>query len=98
KIIECFRALQLEWHFSKDEILSIYMTLAPFGSNIEGVKAASWVYFTKTPQTLNPAEIAFLVAMVQSPNALRPDRYPLKAKQGRRKILSLMQSQGNLTL
>lgn len=97
KIIECLRSMQLEWHFAKDEILTIYMTLAPFGSNIEGVSAASWVYFNKIPQTLNPAEIALLVAMVQSPNALRPDRYPIKAKQARNKILSLMQSQGTIT-
>lgn len=92
KVIESFRALQLEWHFTKQEILSIYLTLAPFGSNIEGVSAAAYAYFNKTPQTLATPEIALLVAMVQSPNRLRSDLYPIKAKLARNRILDLMKS------
>ncbi len=97
KVIECFRAIQLEWHFSKDEILNIYMTLAPFGSNIEGVKAAALTYFNKTPKTLTPPEIALLVAMVQSPNSLRPDENPKKSYKARHHILKLMQEKGLIT-
>lgn len=91
KLIECFRALQLERHFSKKEILNIYLTLAPFGSNIEGIKAASFAYFNKSPEFLDPAEIALLVAIVQSPNRLRSDLYPQKAFKARNHVLQLMQ-------
>lgn len=97
KLIECFRAIQLEWHFSKNEILNMYMTLAPFGSNIEGVKAASMAYFNKTPQKLNASEVALLVAMVQSPNQFRPDLFPNKAIQARQTILELMLEKNLIT-
>jgi penicillin-binding protein 1C len=94
KIKECFRALQLESHFTKNEILNMYLTLAPFGSNIEGVKAAANAYFNKPPNKLTISEVALLVALVQSPTQLRPDRYPEKAKKARQHILDLMQTQG----
>lgn len=94
KIIECFRALQLEWHFSKSEILSIYMTLAPFGGNIEGVTAASFAYFKKSPLKLTADEIALLVALVQSPTLLRPDHHPKRAEFARNFILALMEQKG----
>lgn len=90
KLIECFRALQLEWHLSKNEILNIYMTLAPLGSNIEGIKAASQAYFQKQPSELNPAEIALIVALVQSPTRLNPFLYPERAQTARNKILQFM--------
>jgi penicillin-binding protein 1C len=94
KIIECFRALQLEWHFSKNEILSIYMTLAPFGGNLEGVTAASFAYFKKSPLKLTADEIALLVALVQSPTLLRPDHHPKRAEFARNFILNLMEQKG----
>ncbi|MFI4937473.1 MAG: penicillin-binding protein 1C [Candidatus Berkiellales bacterium] len=94
KIIECFRALQLEWHYSKDEILSIYMTLAPFGGNIEGVNTASLAYFKKPPKRLAPSEIALLVALVQSPAMLRPDQHPNRAKEARYHLLKIMEKEG----
>ncbi|MGD9592264.1 MAG: penicillin-binding protein 1C [Candidatus Berkiella sp.] len=90
KLIECFRALQLEWHYSKDDILKIYMTLAPFGSNIEGVNAAAMAYFNKSPLQLNPAEVALLVAMVQSPSRLNPCIFPENAYKARKNILDFM--------
>lgn len=94
KMIECFRALQLEWHFSKNEILNIYMTLAPFGGNIEGVNAASWAYFKKSASMLNPSEIAFLVAIVQSPKRFNPDKFPVQALDARKAILQFMRKKG----
>ena len=75
--------LQLEWRFSKKEILSIYLTLAPFGGNIEGVRAASLAWFGKEPGRLTPAEAALLVALPQSPERRRPDRYPDRAHAAR---------------
>ncbi len=93
KLIECFRSLQLEWHYSKNEILSLYMTLAPFGGNIEGVTAASLSYFQKSPLYLQPNEVALLVALVQSPTRLHPFHYPERAMHARAKLLDFMAKQ-----
>ena len=71
KIIEIFRALQLEWHYSKDEILQFYLNLVPFGSNIEGVKSASVIYFGKLPNHLSIGEIAALSIIPNRPVSLR---------------------------
>jgi penicillin-binding protein 1C len=78
KLVQTARALQLEWHFSKREILGIYLTLAPMGGNLEGVRAASLAYFGKEPKQLTVAEAALLVAIPQSPERRRPDRAALR--------------------
>jgi penicillin-binding protein 1C len=88
KLVECVRALQLERRFTKTEILDMYLTLAPFGGPLEGVRAASLAYFDKEPKRLKPAEAALLVALPQMPSRLRPERYPARAKRARDKILS----------
>lgn len=72
KIREAFRALQLEMHFSKKEILTMYLNLLPYGGNIEGVKAASMIYFDQLPKELSPAQIAMLTVIPNNPNALMP--------------------------
>ncbi len=87
KIIEAFRARQLEARMSKAEILSIYLTLAPFGGNLEGVEAASRAYFGKGPLHLTPDQAALLVALPQAPSLTRPDRHPDAAKRARDKVL-----------
>lgn len=74
KLIEIARALQLEAHWSKTEILDAYATLAPMGRNLEGVRAGSLAWFGKEPATLSDAEAALLVALPRDPNRLRPDR------------------------
>lgn len=79
KAIEIARALQLEARFDKDAILALYLTLAPYGGNLEGVRAASLVWFGKSPRHLDPAEAALLVALPQAPEARRPDRHPDRA-------------------
>lgn len=71
KLIEIFRALQLEWNYSKDEILQMYLNLVPYGGNIEGVKAASLIYFEKMPDHLSIAEITALSIIPNRPNSLR---------------------------
>ncbi len=87
KLIEMFNALQLEWHYSKDEILAFYLNLAPYGGNIEGVKMASYFYFNKEPKDLTIAQIALLSIIPKNPNLNRPDKgHNLKAK--RHKMLS----------
>jgi len=87
KIIEMFRAIQLEQRFSKEEILSIYMTLAPFGGNREGIRAASRTYFNREPKDMTAGEAALMVALPQSPSRLRPDHFPKRAIQSRNKVL-----------
>lgn len=88
KLIEMWRALQLERRYSKQEILSIYLTLAPFGGNLEGVRAASLHYLGQLPQELTLGEAAMLVALPQSPSWLRPDRHPERARAARDKVLA----------
>ena len=90
KAFQMVRAVQLEERYSKDEILSIYLTLAPFGGNLEGVRAASLAYFNKEPEALDLSESAVLVALPQSPARLRPDRHGLAAIAGRKKVLNRM--------
>lgn len=80
-------ALQLEKRFSKAEILDLYLKLTPFGGNLEGVRAASLAYFGKEPARLSLYEAATLVALPQSPEGRRPDRFPIRAKIARNRVL-----------
>jgi penicillin-binding protein 1C len=97
KLIEMGRALQLEERFGKDEILSIYLTLAPYGGNLSGIRAATRFYFTKEPRELSDAEAALLVALPQSPERFRPDRAPLSAKAARDRVLNRLAATGVLS-
>ncbi len=87
KLIQSARALQLEWRYSKREVLAIYLTLAPMGGNLEGVRAASFAYFGKEPKQLSAAEAALLVAIPQSPERRRPDRAADRARAARDRVL-----------
>lgn len=87
KFGQVVKALALERFASKDDILKAYLSLAPFGGNLEGVRSASLAWFGKEPARLTPAEAAFLVALPQAPEARRPDRYPAAAKAARDRIL-----------
>ncbi|MGH6871126.1 MAG: penicillin-binding protein 1C [Rhizomicrobium sp.] len=97
KLLQMARAVQLEERYSKDEILSIYLTLAPEGGNLEGIRAASLSYFGKEPAALDLSEAALLVALPQSPARLRPDRHGLAAIAGRNKVLARMVDEGVMT-
>ena len=88
KLIEMARALQLEARFSKRRILAIYLTLAPYGGNLEGVRAASLAYFGHEPESLTDGEQALLIALPQSPEARRPDRRPQAARSARAAVLA----------
>lgn len=83
-------ALALERVLRKDQILDLYLLHAPFGGNLEGVRAASLAWFGKEPSRLTPAQSALLVALPQSPAARRPDRYPDTALQARNRVLDRM--------
>ncbi len=97
KLREAVRALQLEWALSKDEILNLYLTLAPMGGNLEGVRAASLAYFGKEPRRLTLGEAALLVALPQSPEARRPDRSPEAAQRARDRVLDRAAKRGLFT-
>lgn len=94
KVIEMFRAWQLERRFTKREILGIYLTLAPFGGRLEGVRAGSLAYFGKAPAHLSPGQAALLVALPQAPSRLRPDRHPQRAAAARAKVLRRVEARG----
>ncbi|WP_332765020.1 penicillin-binding protein 1C [Phenylobacterium sp.] len=90
KLIEMIRSLQIEARLSKREILALYLTLAPYGGNLEGVRAASLSYFGQEPETLTLGQQALLIALPQSPEARRPDRHPEAARPARRQVLDKM--------
>jgi penicillin-binding protein 1C len=87
KAIEIFRALQLEARFSKREILSIWLTLAPQGGNIEGMRAGSLAWFGRPANRLDAAEAALLIALARRPAALSPDRHAEAARVARDDVL-----------
>ncbi len=97
KFLEMLRAMQLERHYSKEAILEMYWTLAPFGGSVEGARAAAWTYFGKSPRGISPPEAALLVALPQAPGRLRPDRAPERARSARDKVLDRAVSEGTLS-
>jgi penicillin-binding protein 1C len=97
KLRQMLRALQLEQSMSKDEILALYLRLAPFGGNLEGVRAASFAYFGKEPRRLSIGEAGLLVALPQSPEARRPDRNPDLARKARDRVLERAAEAGVIT-
>ncbi len=87
KLRQMVRAIEIERALTKDEVLALYLDLAPYGGNIEGIRAASLVYFGKEPHRLTLAEAALLVALPQSPEARRPDRSVEAARKARNRVL-----------
>ena len=94
KLIEMVRAIQLERRLSKDEILELYLTLTPYGGNLEGVRSASWAYFGREPQRLSTDQIALLIALPQSPERRRPDRQTAGARAGRAAVVARLLEEG----
>ncbi|KGD87400.1 penicillin-binding protein 1C [Rhizobium sp. YS-1r] len=87
KLLQLVRALQIERRLSKEQILELYLTHAPYGGNLEGARAASLAYFGKEPRRLSVAEATLLVALPQSPEGRRPDRHLNAAKVARERVL-----------
>jgi penicillin-binding protein 1C len=81
-------ALALERRLTKAQVLELYLTLAPFGGNIEGVRAGALTWLGRAPARLTPAQAALLVALPQSPETRRPDRFPEAARQARDRVLA----------
>ncbi len=87
KSLEVWRALQLEFHFSKDEILQMYFNLVPYGGNIEGIKAAAICYYGKSPALLSLAEVTALTIIPNRPSSLRPGQKNAHLQKERNKWL-----------
>jgi penicillin-binding protein 1C len=96
KLREIVRAVELEHALSKEQILALYLSLAPFGGNLEGIRAASLAYFGKEPRRLTLGEAALLVALPQSPEARRPDRSFDAARRARDRVLERVAAAGLL--
>lgn len=94
KLRQMLRALQLEWHLDKREILTLYLNYAPFGGTLQGVQAASYGYLGKPATELSHAEAALLAVLPQAPSRLRPDRWPERARDARDKVLARMAAHG----
>ena len=90
KLRQIVRAIELERAPSKDEILDLYLALAPYGGNLEGIRAASIAYLGKEPKRLSLSEAALLVALPQSPETRRLDRHPEAARKARDRVLDRM--------
>jgi penicillin-binding protein 1C len=90
KLKQIARALQLEWRYSKREILALYLNYAPMGGVLEGIEAASRGYLGKPARRLTHAEAALLAVLPQAPSLLRPDRHPARARIARDKVLQRM--------
>ncbi|GEO80391.1 penicillin-binding protein 1C [Pararhodospirillum oryzae] len=97
KLLEMAHALALESRLGKQAVLNAYLTLAPFGGNLEGVRAGSLAWFGKEPRTLTPGEAALLVALPRAPEALRPDRHPMAARHARDRVLDRLVEAGVLS-
>ena len=87
KLRQMTRAAQIEQEAGKSEVLTLYLQLAPYGGNLEGLRAASLAYFGKEPKRLSNGESALLVALPQSPESRRPDRFPAVARAARDRVL-----------
>ncbi|WP_395645073.1 penicillin-binding protein 1C [Terricaulis sp.] len=97
KLVEILRAIQIERRLSKRQILAAYLTMAPYGGNLEGVRAASRAYFQRDPQWLDDAEMALLIALPQAPEARRPDRHPQAARAARDRVLDMFADIGAIS-
>jgi penicillin-binding protein 1C len=96
KILEIFNAFQLEWKYSKNKLLEIYLNMVPMGGNIEGVGAASYFYFGKPASRLSFQEAAVLIGIPNNPNFNRPDKYPARAIKKLRSVLFRIQGKNGL--
>jgi penicillin-binding protein 1C len=97
KLRQIVRAVEIERQLGKDQILDLYLTLAPYGGNLEGIRAASIAYFGKEPKRLSLAESALLVALPQSPETRRLDRSPETARAARDRVLDRMVEQSEIS-
>ena len=97
KFVEMICALKLEVFFSKNDILEFYFNMAPYGGNIEGVGAACYYYFQKSPSEISLAQAALLSAIPNSPNKLHPEKHPERLEKKRNEILAHLRKRRVIT-
>ncbi len=97
KIIETFKAFNMELALDKPAIIEQHLNRAPFGGNLTGIEAAGRVYFDKSAGDLTLAEAAMLAGLPQSPSRLRPDRHPQAAHRRMLYVLDRMLAAGFIT-
>jgi penicillin-binding protein 1C len=97
KLHQMVRAVEIEHELTKSQILDLYLALAPYGGNLEGIRSASIAYFGKEPKRLSLAESALLVALPQSPENRRLDRHPEEARVARDRVLDRMVEDGTIS-
>jgi penicillin-binding protein 1C len=96
KLRQIVRAIEIERVLSKNQVLALYLELAPYGGNIEGIRAASLAYFGKEPRRLTLGEAALLVALPQSPELRRPDHFAAAARIARDRVLDRYAATGRV--
>lgn len=94
KIIESIQALRLEIKYSKDKILSLYASHAPFGGNVVGLEAASWRYYGRKSESLSWGEMAALAVLPNSPALVHPGRNSKILKRKRDFLLDKLKNEG----
>jgi penicillin-binding protein 1C len=97
KARQILRAWRLEERLDKAQILGVYLALAPYGGNLQGLRAASLAYFGKEPRRLSTSEAALLVALPQAPEARRPDHAPQAARAARDRVIDRALAAGVLS-
>ena len=97
KLIEIAMAFKIELVYSKDEILRMWASHAPFGGNVVGLEAASWRYFNKAPGKLSLAESACLAVLPNAPSLIHPGKNREKLLAKRNRLLSRMYDTGQIS-
>lgn len=97
KTKEAMASIYLERHFTKDEILDLYLNAVYFGEGAYGIETAADTYFAKTANDLSVQEAAMLAGLVKSPTAYNPIEHPAEAKTRRNVVLKSMQVSGSLS-
>lgn len=97
KVVEMILATRLELRCSKDEILALYASHAPFGGNVVGLDAAAWRYFAHPASELSWAEAATLAVLPNAPAAIHPGKGREALLRKRNRVLRLLLEQGELT-
>jgi penicillin-binding protein 1C len=94
KIIEIFKATRIEATYSKEEIIALYASHAPFGSNVVGIDAASWRFFGRSPEKLSWAESATLAVLPNAPSLIYPGKNQQRLKDKRDRLLQRLVTAG----
>ena len=94
KFLEIFRALRLEFRFSKSEILNLYCNHAPMGGNVVGIEAAAWRYYQKKPEELSWSESATLAVLPNAPSLIYPGKRNQKLLKKRNRLLERLHKKG----